>query len=276
MSKLSIFDSAWTDMVFEGRNKDYGAYQLRRENPRTTIIALFTALALLGVALMIPNIVKYFSPPAIASLPDEIIVLNDATNVDLLIEPTKPKPTPPTKAAAPLAPEVPDTFREMQVTEKPTGPAPVNNTEAIPEGNPNGLPNGIGLPTTSGGGTTGDTEAPTEKAPAYEGPMGVASADVKPEFPGGMDKFYKYVSRNFKVPQDDNVAGNTLKVIVYFVIERDGSMTDIKVLRNPGYGMDKEAIRVLKSMNIKWKPGRYKGQEVRIAYTLPITLQAPE
>ncbi|MGK4569189.1 energy transducer TonB [Flavobacterium sp. 3HN19-14] len=53
-------------------------------------------------------------------------------------------------------------------------------------------------------------------------------------------------------------------------------MTDIKVLRNPGYDLDKEAIRVLKSMNTKWKPGKYKGKEVRIAYTLPITVQAPQ
>jgi protein TonB len=60
---------------------------------------------------------------------------------------------------------------------------------------------------------------------------------------------------------------------MYFVIEKDGSMTDIKVLRNPGYGMDKEAIRVLKSLKTKWKPGIKDGQKMRTQYTLPITVQ---
>ena len=61
--------------------------------------------------------------------------------------------------------------------------------------------------------------------------------------------------------------------MVSFVIEKDGSMSDIKVLRNPGYGLDKEAVRVLKSLKTKWKPGVKDGQFVRTQYTLPIKIQ---
>jgi periplasmic protein TonB len=64
-----------------------------------------------------------------------------------------------------------------------------------------------------------------------------------------------------------------LTVTVSFVIEKDGSMTDIRVIRNPGYGLDKEAIRVLKSLKTKWTPGKLKGENVRTQYTLPITLR---
>ncbi|MDI1256375.1 MAG: energy transducer TonB [Flavobacterium sp.] len=276
MSKLSIFDSAWTDMVFEGRNKDYGAYQLRKENPRTTIIALFTALALLGVALTIPNVVRYFNPQAIASIPDETVVLHEATDFVLPVEPPKPEPPKPAvKAAAPLTPEVPDTFREMQMTEKPTNTTPQNNTEAVPEGNPNGLINGTGLPTSNGTSTKAD---PIPAAPDSDGReiLLEASLDVKPKFPGGMERFYKYVGNNFHAPEESSNAGASIKVFVSFVIEKDGTMTDIKVLRNPGYGMDKEAIRVLKSLKTKWEPGIYKGQKVRTAFTLPITVKTPD
>ena len=64
-----------------------------------------------------------------------------------------------------------------------------------------------------------------------------------------------------------------MSVSVSFVIEKDGSMTDIKVLRNPGYGLDKEAIRVLKALKTKWKPGVKNGKYVRTQYTLPIKIQ---
>ena len=99
------------------------------------------------------------------------------------------------------------------------------------------------------------------------------SVQVLPEFPGGVAAFYKYVQKNYRVPEvDDDVSGN---VIVNFVVERDGSLTDIKVLRDPGYGMGKEAIRMLQNAP-KWKPGVQNGRAVRVAYNLPITIQVGE
>jgi len=92
-----------------------------------------------------------------------------------------------------------------------------------------------------------------------------------PEFPGGMAKFYSYVGNNFQRPELD--VERTLKVYVSFVIERDGSITDIKVLNDPGYGLGKEAIRVLKSIKTKWTPGILNGKTVRTAYNLPITIK---
>ncbi|MNX39750.1 Gram-negative bacterial tonB protein [compost metagenome] len=92
-----------------------------------------------------------------------------------------------------------------------------------------------------------------------------------PEFPGGMAKFYTYVGNNFQKPELD--AEKTLRVYVSFVIERDGSITDITVIKDPGYGLGKEAIRVLKSIKAKWTPGILNGKTVRTAYNLPITIK---
>jgi protein TonB len=102
-------------------------------------------------------------------------------------------------------------------------------------------------------------------------PVNTAVLDKMPEFPGGMAKFYTYVGNNFQRPELD--VEKTLKVYISFVIERDGSITDIKVFNDPGYGLGKEAIRVLKSIKTKWAPGILNGKTVRTAYNLPITIK---
>lgn len=95
--------------------------------------------------------------------------------------------------------------------------------------------------------------------------------EVKPEFPGGLNEFYKYIGKNYRTP---NVKGLKGKVFVTFVIEKDGSLTDIKVIRDIGLGTGEEAIRVLKECP-KWIPGEQNGQKVRVMYALPISIQLP-
>jgi protein TonB len=97
-----------------------------------------------------------------------------------------------------------------------------------------------------------------------------AGIDVKPDFTGGMDAFYQFISKNYNCPKVDKLAG---KVYVTFVIEKDGSLTHIKVLRDIGYGTGKEAIRVLE-LSPKWLPGEQNGKKVRCTYSLPIAILA--
>lgn len=95
-----------------------------------------------------------------------------------------------------------------------------------------------------------------------------AGINVKPEFPGGMEKFYKFISENYKTPDVKKLAG---KVFVTFIIEKDGSLTGIKVLRDIGHDTGKEAIRVLE-LSPKWLPGEQNGKKVRCAYSFPIAI----
>jgi protein TonB len=99
-----------------------------------------------------------------------------------------------------------------------------------------------------------------------------AGIEVKPEFPGGMEKFYSYVGKNYQAPEEEGLKG---KVYVTFVVEKDGSLTDIKVIRDIGYGTGKEAIRVLNKCP-RWNPGEQNGKKVRVLYSLPITIQSAE
>ena len=84
--------------------------------------------------------------------------------------------------------------------------------------------------------------------------------------------FYKFVGNNYQAPEEEGLKG---KVYVTFVVEKDGSLTDIKVIRDIGYGTGKEAIRVLKKCP-KWTPGEQNGKKVRVLYSLPITIQSAE
>ncbi len=92
--------------------------------------------------------------------------------------------------------------------------------------------------------------------------------EVKPEFPGGQEKFFKFVAANFVIPED---ADEFVKVFVSFIVEKDGSLSNIKILRDTGYGTGKEAVRVLKS-SPKWKPAINDGKPVRCSYTIPISI----
>ncbi|WP_342748338.1 energy transducer TonB [Flavobacterium album] len=98
-----------------------------------------------------------------------------------------------------------------------------------------------------------------------------AGLQVRPEYPGGMQAFYQYVSRSFRVPDLDNEEDISAKIYVTFVVEKDGSLTGIKALRDPGYGLGYEAVRVLKLCE-KWSPGMQNGKAVRTNYTLPIAI----
>ncbi len=98
-----------------------------------------------------------------------------------------------------------------------------------------------------------------------------AGIEVKPEYPGGMEAFYKHISKNYSPPTDKAFKGG--KIFITFVIEKDGSMTEMKVVRDRGFGTGEEAIRVLKLCE-KWLPAEQNGKKVRVLYSLPISLSS--
>lgn len=111
----------------------------------------------------------------------------------------------------------------------------------------------------------GGEEAPDD-APAFQ------VVEEMPEFPGGMGECLKFLAKNVKYPMESQQAGVQGKVIVQFVVEKDGSIANPKVVRNLDPNLDGEAIRVISIMP-KWKPGMQKGQPVRVKYTVPVTFK---
>lgn len=268
MSKLNLYETKWTDLVFENKNKDYGAYQLRQESSKTSFSALFLGLLFIATLTSVTMLISKFQTPVVVvpTVLDEPIV---PINLDPTIVPprTEEAIAPPQEAAA-----------ADPISTQLVNPTIVPTEQAIQEIAPNtenrptvdNASEGTGtivntLPSTGGGG--GDIAPST----GTNEPVLPTALDKLPEFPGGMSKFYTYVGNNFNRPELDT--DRTMRVYVSFVIEKDGSMTDIIVKQDPGYGLGKEAIRVLKSLKTKWTPGMINAKPVRTAYNLPITIK---
>jgi len=261
--KLDLLRKTWLDIVFEGKNKMYGAYDLRLKNPRTTLTALLIGALIFTFLLSTPLLMKLLpdSNADDAALDKKIVTIKLPPKEQPKDLPPPPPPPPkvdqvkfvkPVVAKAEEVVEEPPKIKE--IVEKKTG------AETI-EGDPN---------------------APLTVEPVGNGPSNVVEEDnsihnmagieVKPDFPGGLPKFYAYIMNNYKIPDEDGLNGN---VFVTFVVEKDGRLTDIKVLRDIGFGTGKEAIRVLNN-SPRWNPGEQNGKKVRVQYSLPIKIKSPD
>ena len=274
MSKINIYETGWLNMVFEGRNKRYGAYQLRTENPKTTLRALFSALFLIGGAVAIPVAVNYFLPKnEVADVihdTTDVITPVDLTPLKPKEEPEKPKELPGT--SKPITDQKVIKYVNFVTTEKDNAKEDVPTNKEL-EGAQ------IGQVNNDGPNTSGNALETTQKPIENEGGNSVsgntvettATLEKQPLYPGGLGKFVKDVTEKFKTPELETDS-KTLKVLVNFVVEKDGTLTNIKVLRDPGHNLGKEALRVLNSMKTKWSPGYKNGVPVRTSFNLPIVI----
>lgn len=269
--KLDILKGHWVDMLFEGRNKSYGAYVLRKESPKTTMVAYFIGASLFIGLLAIPLISSLSNKEEA----EEEVVLVDMAKMDAPKKKPEapkvmpPKPLTPPPPPAPRITEVkfvkPVVVKKEEVTEQIKTVEELKNANvgsADVKGREDGKIKIDDTPSGTGDPNSQVTEAPDETV--------YTSVEVKPDFPGGIAKFYEYVGRNFRTPEEEGVSG---RIIVQFVVEKDGNLTDIKVIRDIGYGTGKEAIRVLNN-SPKWKPGVQNGRPVRVLYSLPISITA--
>jgi protein TonB len=114
------------------------------------------------------------------------------------------------------------------------------------------------------------TVEPIPEPPSPQGPDEVFTiAEVMPEFPGGKEALFAYIGKNLKYPEQAVEEGVEGVVFVTFVVEADGKITGVKVLRGIGFGCDEEAVRVVRGMP-NWTPGKQLGKAVRVKYNLPI------
>ncbi|GEP50482.1 hypothetical protein FNO01nite_11540 [Flavobacterium noncentrifugens] len=271
MPNVSIYEKKWLDLVFEGKNKKYGAYQLRQDSSRTTLAAFFFGILFIGTLSGLTMVLSSFgAKPAALPIEKDWDVLK-IVKIANHVTPKSAKVMLPKKAAAAPVTNQKQLSSHTTVVSSTEKPDDVTTKSQSMSSQPN-EGQGSGTATSTENPLTGENGTAVVEVPVNTNtPVITAVLDKLPEFPGGIEKFYKYVGNNFEKPEIDEQ--KTIKILVAFVIEKDGSMTDIKVLRNPGYGLDKEAIRVLKALKIKWSPGIMNGKAVRTAYNLPISVQ---
>jgi len=263
-SKLDILDQKWIDFVFEDRNKAYGAYELRRDNDRNTSKALWIGVVVfifLISANTIINMIEGFIPKA-----KEKVKITNVVLAAPPIDPKKPPPPPPPEPPKPKIDQVkfppPVVKADNEVKEKPPT---VKELEVADPGQKN-------LKGDKNADVTIDEPVGTSDAKVTEDDANkiFTSVEQQPLFPGGIDAFYKFLGKNIRYPAVARENGTQGKVIMQFVVEKDGSLTDIKVARGIGDGCDEEATRVLKA-SPHWSAGVQNGRKVRVAYTVPIS-----
>lgn len=263
------------DIVFATRNRAYGAYSLRKEYPRNVTRALIIGVVLFTLATLSPTIINALTPED----KDEQAMVE----VDLMklppppIDPNEPPPPPPPPVEVPKVNTVkflpPEVKPDEEVPEETPPPAVEELKEAVAaektqEGDPN-AEEVIVAPEESTGPTKVEVAV---EAPAPKEDEIFTVVEQQPEFAGGMSALNQYLSKNIRYPaaaQRANVSG---RVFVSFVVNTDGSIQDVAVLKGLGFGTDEEAVRVVKSMP-KWKPGKQSGRPVRVKYNLPINFQ---
>jgi protein TonB len=277
MSHVSIYEKNWIDLVFEGKNKAYGAYQLRQENTKTSLMAFIGGIAIIlsiiGGGLFLTSFEEGPTNHNIPLIKDERIIPVD---MDPIKEPEKSQKTE-ASSAAPQEPTTvePQDLSRMVVTETQQATTEVPTNQEIRETPPNNNGNGTGtLPNVGNNGSGNENEGNEGDTNGKNEPVTPNKLDKLPAFPGGMDRFYKYVSNNINRPEINEENGEiSMSVVMAFVIEKDGSMTDIRALRSTDKDLEREAIRVLKSLKTKWEPGFQNNKPVRTLYMLPIKVK---
>ena len=262
--KLDIFKKQWLDLVFEGRNKRYGAYELRKDNPKTSLKALFGGSIFFALCLASPLIIDMLPSGDVTenTLDDKVVLVNMDKPKEKLPEPIKP-PEPPkpkideVKFVAPKVVEKEKVVEEIKTIED-------LKDKVIAEKDQKGDKDAeivIDQPTGNS-----DKDAEIVDNNVYSS----AGIEVQPEFPGSSAGWKKYVERNYRLPEvEQDLKG---RVFVEFVVEKDGSLTDIKVIRDLGFGTGAEAVRMLKNAP-RWKPGIQNGKSIRVRYTQAIMLE---
>lgn len=266
-SKIDLFGNEWLDVVFDQKNKNYGAYMLRRQSSSDTVKALFIAGTLFILLFLSPKIINLIKG---SSSLDEHQETTRVVTVQA-IPPVVEHKTPPPAAVVPPRAKVPNVKFTTPIVvdrEVETDPVQIKDLVNATPGQKNivGDPDGQVVVTGPAGDGPAKQAAVVEDTKVYE----FVTLEVQPAFPGGIAQFYAYLSKAIRFPeaaQEANVQG---KVFVSFIIETDGKLTAIKVERKLGYGTDEEAIRVLKA-SPAWTPGIQNGRKVRVKYNIPIS-----
>lgn len=258
---------SYEDLIFENRNKAYGAYELRVSYERTLMRSFFLGIAGLASMAFVIYQVNHMGPelPMKVKMTDKIDMSKIFTTEKFEVEPPAaqyPKPVSP--PSVPKAPSVPDP-RSFQPVVQPIAPAvmPVPMPAVTPI-DPGAIPGGspitsIGVPPIPGGGGE----------PIGEQIMNMASVDKQPEFPGGIENFYKFLADKIRFPRQAVEEGISAKLFVSFVIDKSGKLTQIEFKKKVGYGMEEAVAQVLEK-SPAWSPGQVSNSKVNTVMVLPV------
>ena len=274
MSKVDLIDKNWVELVFDGRNKEYGAYVLRKETGMRNIKSMLLVFAVI-IAIMAGVAAKVAIENA---FPKKVAIETDV-ELTKLAEKKEVK----VEKKAPVKVEEQKVVEKVKSSVKFTPPVIKKDDEVKPEEvksqeDLNKTNTAIGSFDVKGNDETGGEvlkakEVIAQPEPPKEEETKVFDVvEVMPTFPGGQQALFEWLSKNIKYPVVAEENGVQGRVIVTFVVERNGSITDVQVAKSVDPSLDKEAVRVVKAMP-HWIPGKQNGSAVRVKFTVPVTFR---
>ncbi len=279
MKSEEILKADMLDLIFDGRNKEYGAYDLRRRYPNAVAKALLVGV-LIALAVLSYSILRDRFADLMASDTDVEVNLTDLEAPPPMKENEPPPPPPPEPPPPPVRASVqyvPPVIKEV-VAEEIAMATKKELEELDPAGETvKGDPNAkVEIDIKSDAIGLVEQKEKVVAVKVEDDNKVFTVVEQQPEFPGGQGAMYKWIGENLKYPSEARNNGLQGKVIMQFTVEKDGSISSVRVVRDAvGGGAGDEANRVVKKMPT-WKPGRQNGKSVRVQYTLPVTFKLEE
>lgn len=279
MAQIDLTRNGWCDLIFEGRNKEYGAYKLRTQTGKRNFKAIITIAILAALCIILFYIKAGYDAYQAAHAKNE-----NVTEISALNQPKKKEAKVERKVQVEEKKEV---VKEVKSSIKFTAPVIKKDADVKPEEEMKTQDQimqtntAIGALDVKGNSDQGEILKVTQRVetePVKAEPKPEVENKVfdvveqMPSFPGGSSALMQYLSSNIKYPvvaQENGVQG---RVVVSFVVERDGSITDVQVARSVDPSLDREAQRVVRSMP-RWIPGKQNGQAVRVKYNVPVAFR---
>ena len=275
MSKIDLISNEWTDLVFEGRNQSYGAYKLRKTTGKRNlwaliIVALAAVLLYLGLQLQrmaeankkVENtqaveLAKLNTEKKEAKVEKKEVIRQEPEKVVEQVKSSVKFTAPVIKKDEEVKEEDEIKLDEVQKSDKAVGAFTVEGNDEV---------GGAVLKAKE------DIAAPEPPKHVVEETKIFTVVEQMPMFPGGDAALMGYLRDNMHYPTVAAENGVQGRVVVGFVVERDGSITDVNILRGVDPSLDREAMRVVKSMP-KWTPGKQNGSAVRVKYQVPVSFR---
>ena len=275
MSKVDLIDNNWVDLVFEGRNKEYGAYVLRKDTGKRNVKSMLLVFAVI-IAIMAAVAAKV----AIENAFPKKVAMETDVELSKLAQKKEAK----VEKKAPVKVEEQKVVEKVKSSVKFTPPVIKKDSEVKPEEelksqeDLNKTKTAIGSFDVKGNDEAGGEVLKAKEVIAQPEPPKEEETklfdvvEVMPSFPGGQAALFEWLSKNIKYPVVAEENGVQGRVIVTFVVERNGSITDVQVVKSVDPSLDKEAVRVVKAMP-HWIPGKQNGSAVRVKFTVPVTFR---
>ena len=272
MANIDLNSKKWCELAYEGKNQAFGGFLIRQEIGRRHLIAFITSVVAIALAFYLPTLIEKLpkeketeieftvTEVEMANLEDQEVEKNDE------IEPIVEAPPPP-----PLKSSIKFTAPVITADENVSEEEEIKTQDEMTQTSINiSIADVQGVDTEDAQDIADFQEVIAEPEPEEEKPF--EAVEQMPQFPGGDAALMKYISSNLNYPPVAAENGIKGRVILRFVVSKTGDIGSIQVLRSPDPSLEKEAIRVVKSMP-KWVPGKQNGVSVPVYFTLPVTFR---